>query len=382
MANVVLNKIEEYNLATIEQSLKRSMESLRFTIKPRSRVMIKACLPSNTSPDEAKTSNPVVVQALVNVLLEHGCRCVIVDSPFKKFSKENLQQVYLNTGMLEVENLTKCELSYNLKTCVVPCPNGIRAKSHILLDEINNVDYIINLSKIRIHKTLGYLGATSNLFGFVPGEIKTRILNSVSTIADFDNYLLDLYNTIKDKLVLNIADAIVALEEGETPRMLSCLAVSENIFSLDAAMLSILGITSENSIINIARENNLIDINRPFRILGEDIVKFKLDNFKIKECPLSTIINPLKKQKSFIFANQKRVAVTSTCKGCSICSKICPTQAIEMKLDKNNELYAQIDYSKCIFCLKCYTACPYREIKIVEPAGYKRLQAEIEKQNN
>ena len=52
-----------------------------------------------------------------------------------------------------------------------------------------------------------------------------------------------------------------------------------------------------------------------------------------------------------------------------------------MKYDKNGELYTTVDYSKCIFCYKCVTACPYKVADIVQPIGNKKLNKEIEKYN-
>ena len=88
------------------------------------------------------------------------------------------------------------------------------------------------------------------------------------------------------------------------------------------------------------------------------------------------------KQKRYFNLYQQRVAINKNhCKGCTICSKICPTGAIMMRYDKENELYAQIDYSKCIYCFKCFTACPYRVVEIKKPINYKILEKQINKYN-
>jgi Fe-S-cluster-containing dehydrogenase component len=52
-----------------------------------------------------------------------------------------------------------------------------------------------------------------------------------------------------------------------------------------------------------------------------------------------------------------------------------------MKYDKNGELYAEIDYNKCIFCNKCITACPYSVAKLKIPSAYLELEREINKFN-
>lgn len=46
------------------------------------------------------------------------------------------------------------------------------------------------------------------------------------------------------------------------------------------------------------------------------------------------------------------------CCGCSACAQVCPTNAIQMKLDMEGFLYPVIDSSKCINCSKCNKVCP------------------------
>ena len=49
------------------------------------------------------------------------------------------------------------------------------------------------------------------------------------------------------------------------------------------------------------------------------------------------------------------------CKGCSLCVKNCPQQAIFLK---NN--VAVIDYTKCNGCGTCVTKCPKKAIQWIE----------------
>ena len=156
------------------------------------------------SPDTAETTHPSVVRAMVNILAEKGVKCIVADSPYKKYTLSNLEQVYLNTGMLEVANLTPCELNKNLKICKIDTPKGVMAKSLTILDVVNEVDAIINIGKVKIDENLGYFGACANMFGLIPGEKKTQILTRLNTIEDFNNYNLDIMKTIEDKIILNI----------------------------------------------------------------------------------------------------------------------------------------------------------------------------------
>lgn len=386
MNNLVsLSYLDSYNVGNIEECLRASMEELKLfgKLRPKMKVLIKPSLPVSESQDKAKTTNPAIVRAIVNILSKMGVTCVVADSPYKKYSRTNLDQVYLNTGMLEVANLTTCELNRNLKTFKMDIPNGIKAKHLTLLDVVNDVDAIINVGKININENLGYMGACSNLFGLIPGELKTIVLNRLSTLKDYNHYLLDMYDALKNKIAFNILDGIVALEHGDVQRMLYCLGVSENMFSLDASILDILNIKHENTILKQADEREFINIDKPYKLVGEDIEKFKVQDFVLNEVGQDTKINPSDKAKAQYFkSNQQRVKIVpNKCKGCSVCMKACPTGAIMMKYDKNGELYASIDYSKCIFCYKCHATCPYKVVEIETPQKYKALKKDFDKYN-
>ena len=47
-----------------------------------------------------------------------------------------------------------------------------------------------------------------------------------------------------------------------------------------------------------------------------------------------------------------------TCTGCHACYNICPTNAIEMKLDKWGLLVSSVNVSTCVYCGKCADVCP------------------------
>lgn len=381
---VSLNYVEEYNINTIETVVKNAISSLGTNkLRAKMKVMLKVCVPYAFAPDQAKTTHPAVVSAVANVLSAMGIEVVVAESPYGAYSLEELDKVYVNSGMLEVENTSKCTLNHNLKTFDLEIANGVATKSCKLLDVVNDVDAIINVAKLKIDEQFGYFGATANLFGLLPGELKTVVVNRLKTLKDFNNYAIDLAEALKNKVVLNIVDGIVALEANNMQHMMYCLALSESCYKLDACILNILNIDLKNTIIKQAADRGLINIERPYKVLGEQKEKFKDDDFNLKEFNEETILNPIGfKQKRYFNTYQKRVNIKQkNCKGCKICSQICPTNAIMMRYDKNNELYAKIDYDKCIFCFKCFESCPYRVVEVITPLKYKILEKQITKFN-
>ena len=378
---VFLDYLNDYNINGLRDAVENSFRELNIKdlIKPNMKILIKACLPEAISKDNAETTHPAVVRALVDVLSKMGAKSIIADSPEGGFNEEQLSSVYLNTGMLEMANLTTCELNNNLRTTNIEVPNGVKTKRVTVLDVINEVDAIINVGKLKFDDNLGYIGASANLLGLIPGDMKSVVRNRLTTLGDYNDYIIDIYETLKDKVVLNVIDAIVSLEANNTQRMLNCLAMSPNAYALDATMFDILNIKYENTILKQAKNREIIDFNKPYKVIGEKIERFKLTDFSILDFDNTT---EMKHSKNYFKTHQQRPTIgEKKCKGCKICSKICPTNAIIMKYDKRGELYAEIDYKKCIFCNKCITACPYNVVKQKTPIGYKLIMKEIEKFN-
>lgn len=382
MNNLVsLNYLDDYNIEELRAVVDNVLSSLdvRNNFQSKMKVLIKVCLPDEVSKDSGESTHPAVVRAVVDILSNSGVECIVAECPNKKFSHKHLDDVYMSTGMLEMANLTKCVLNRDLSTSRTKHDEGVMTKTLTLLDVVNKVDAIINIGKLKIDETLGYMGACSNLFGLVPANLQTLMLSQCENLGDFNNYVIDIYETIKSKVKLNILDAVVALEAGKTQRMLNCLAVSENMFSLDAAMLDILNVKYEHTILKQARERELFDFDKSYKIVDEKIEKFKVADFVLTDFDCRKII---KSSKAYFRTHQQRQYINKNkCKGCKICSKICPTNAIVMKYDNNSELYAQIDYSKCIYCKKCVTACPYSVVEEITPKGFKAIEKRLQKYN-
>jgi len=192
-----------------------------------------------------------------------------------------------------------------------------------------------------------------------------------------------LYLALQDKLVLNIIDAVVAMEAENTPRLLSCIGMGENSFALDSAMIDILNINHDKTILKTAKNRNLFNFEKPYKLINEKLENFKLEDFALIDFDENLTIHKSETERKRKFKSmQQRVVISEKkCKGCGICTKICPTKALTMKYDKNGELYTVVDYSKCIFCFKCVTACPYNVVEVIQPNGYKKLHKELNKYN-
>jgi len=56
--------------------------------------------------------------------------------------------------------------------------------------------------------------------------------------------------------------------------------------------------------------------------------------------------------------------LSKSCTGCGLCIKVCPTDAIKIIKDENNNVISyKINLGKCIFCGQCTYYCPQGAIK-------------------
>lgn len=379
---VNLCKQEDYSIPKLEEFVADSISKLGVKgIKEGITVLIKANLPDDCRVNDANSTHPNLVAAVANVLSNMGAKCIVADSPYGNFNETTMDKVYFSTGMLEVANTTKCVLNEDLSTISMPIPNGVRTRSLLMLGLVEKVDAIVNVGKLKIDAQLGYCGALTNLFGLLPGNSKKLILNRQNSLKDFYNLVIDLHEAIAPKIVLNIVDGVVALAAGGTPNLMSVLGASVNAYALDAQMLNILGIEINNSIIKPAIERGLVQENNLFRTMGEN-ENFSNADFELPELALENTLKDGISNHAYFNLTQQRVCIPcKKCKGCGVCSEACPANAINMRFDKNGELFAEVDYKKCIYCNMCFIKCPYKVIRMRTPAGYKQLIKKLEKYN-
>ena len=375
MYDVNIVKCENYE----EENVKQALSSLiNLTggldwVKPNMNIVIKANLVTFMKPEQAATTHPSLLCELVKMLVEKGANVVVGDSPGGLYTPAFVNKVYSST---EVEKITKFggKLNQNFDKKSVTFPEGKVLKDFEYTSYLSDADAIINFCKLKSHGMMGMSAATKNLFGTIPGTLKSEYHFRFPNHADFADMLIDLNEYFKPKLC--IVDAIVGMEGNGptkgTPRHIGALLASTNPYKLDLACARIMGLEKENvTTLEAAYKRNLIPDSYKKLSCNQDI-----DAFVIKD------YNNILVHSGILFDDKpelvKKVITKclkstpkldkSMCIGCKKCYEICPAKAIEFK---NNRPH--IDRKKCISCFCCQEFCPVGAMKVKRPLVAKIL---------
>ncbi len=361
----------EYGIAEAKEALIKVLEpigSLDF-VRSGMRVVIKANLVSAMKPEEAATTHPTLICALVELLVERGATVVVGDSPGGLYNASFVGRVYNASGMRAVTEHGG-ELNQDFSERDTEYPEGKVLHSFRYTGYLDNADLIINFCKLKSHGMMGMSCAAKNMFGTVPGVIKPEYHFRFPKYEDFADMLLDLDEYFHP--VLSIADAVVGMEgngpTAGTPRKIGCLIASHSPHTLDMVASRLIGL-DESSVptLDAAKRRGLLpDTLDEITIYG-NIVDFILSDFchVVERHSLqfagdgkSLIKRMFGGIVGRVFRTKPRL-VRKMCVGCGICRDICPASAIVIKNKK-----AKINRKSCIRCFCCQEFCPKSAMKV------------------
>lgn len=336
-------------------------------------IAIKANLVTFAHPDEAVTTHPSLICALIGLLRERGAHVVVGDSPGGLYTAAFLEKVYRVCGLEAVEE-AGAELNRDFSTAHTTYADAAVAKDFTYTAYLDRADAIIDFCKLKTHGMMGMSAAAKNMFGVIPGTMKPEYHFRYPDPADFARMIVDLDEYFKPRLC--IVDAVVGMEGNGptkgTPRHIGCIAAAENPHKLDLLCAHLIGLSpSEIPTLLAAAERGLVPTDVSELDLYGDPSAFVVDDYNNISVKKSLLFD----SRSKLFGKIARRALEATprlypkeCKGCEKCKQICPAQAIKM-VDKK----PVIDRSRCIKCFCCQEFCPFGAMKVHRPLPAKIL---------
>nr|WP_297708416.1 DUF362 domain-containing protein [uncultured Butyrivibrio sp.] len=388
---VSLEKCDSYDHEGVLSALKKTLENiggLDFVTKGM-KIGIKANLVSGMDPQKSATTHPALLRALCEVLLERGASVVIGDSPGGIYTAHYVGGVYKACGLTEMVN----ELNKNGgKSAETVCLNddfsvknaefrdAVSIKTFIYTGWLDNVDAIINVSKLKTHAMMGMSCAVKNMFGTIPGTTKPEYHMRFPDEKAFANLMVDLNEFFKPALY--IVDAIDGMEgNGPTAgekRHIGAILSSRKPYALDMVCAGLIGMKLEDvTTLVVAKERGLGPASLDeCEVLGDKSV----GELRVADFKRATIHQSITFEGGGIMRKLESVAVklalstkpkvkAAQCIGCKKCYETCPAKAITMvtsrgKTAGKNNLVPQINRSKCIKCFCCQEFCPKGAMKV------------------
>ncbi len=339
-------------------------------ISPGMRVAIKANLVSAMKPDEAGTTHPTLICALVDILKEYGADVLIGDSPGGLYNSVFVGRVYNATGMHEAE-AHGAALNKNFSQSEAHFPEGRVLKEFTYTSYLDDCDVIINFAKLKSHGMMGMSACAKNMFGTIPGIIKPEYHYRFPNYDDFADMIVDLDEYFKP--VISIADAVVGMEgngpTAGTPRHMGCIIASHSPHNADMICAKIIGFTKEELPMLMAahRRGLVYDRAEDVPTLGDPDALIVSDFERVVERRSMEFSGNGKNKLKVLFAKiasrllrTKPVLKADMCVGCGVCANICPAKAIVI----NKKKKAVINRKTCIRCFCCQEFCPKSAMKV------------------
>ena len=341
------------NVVRAVDALIASLGGWAAFVKPGDRVLVKVNMLSDHAPEDAVTTHPEVLRAVLRGLLAAGAKPKVGDSPA---SAVGVPRIWQKTGVQAV-----CEAE---GVPLVPFEgdgareverDGIR---FTLSPAMNDVDKVVNLPKVKTHALMTFTCGVKNLYGFIPGYQKAVLHKRYPRPHAFAKVLRAIEAEVKP--VLTLADGVVGMEgEGPsagTPKPLGFLAASPDPYRLDCALAELLGmpLRSVPYLAHLAKDPMYA------QALPAEAEAFRPVSFKIPSTARTRLIPtwlvhriaPLVWVRPFIDA--------AKCIRCGRCVASCPVKTLAM--GRPTPFLSKP--SACIGCCCCHEMCPEKAIEM------------------
>ncbi|NQT93869.1 MAG: DUF362 domain-containing protein [Lentisphaerae bacterium] len=327
-------------------------------VAPGNKVFIKPNLLTDRTPEEAVTTHPELVRALIQLVRKAGGEPVVGDSPANVVKIERVWDRTGFRGMCREEDVPLINLEK--EGSVEFSEDGI---TFSIAKPVMEADVIINVPKVKTHVLTVLTAGVKNMYGTIPGLQKSILHKLHARPVDFGKLLADVYNKVTP--ALTVADAITGME-GDGPSNgksihLGFLAASADAVSLDLTLCRILGIAYRSvPYLRLLSNGGGVENNR-IEVVGEALENVTPATFQVPSTIIAHLIpQPLVRLiEPYLWI---RPAVTDACVFCGRCVKACPVDALSQETGEKPVL----DPGLCISCCCCHEVCPENAIEMTQ----------------
>jgi uncharacterized protein (DUF362 family)/Pyruvate/2-oxoacid:ferredoxin oxidoreductase delta subunit len=316
------------------------------------KVLVKPNIIGPFRQQQAATTHPELVRTVVNWLCRAGAEVIVGDNC--GVGGYGLNQLSAKrSGIIEASAGTYRNLAKSVRAVRV---DSKFFKKLVISQAVLDVDFIVNLPKLKTHALTLFTLGVKNMFGILAGTSKSRVHSTASDLEDFGEALADIYQIRPPDLT--IIDGVVGMD-GNGPshgriRDIGYLIASHNAPSCDVVIAELAGVEAERvHHLRCTAERGLGPRKFAEVEIGgtcEPILRFRLPSTLVQTRFVGFAINRYL-YRSII--NSRLVLSEEKCNTCRNCAEACPRSAMRWDGDR-----PQIDQEKCIRCLCCFELCP------------------------
>lgn len=359
MVKLSVSQCSSYQKQDVQGAVYNCLDNLggiSSFIKSKNTVLIKPNILLAKKPEEAITTHPAVLEAIITAVQEAGAVPIIGDSPGGMVG--NIGKHWEITGIQEVCNRLDVEI-INFEASGV-YERKINGNTYHIAKPVLDADLVINVPKIKTHGLTTFTCAVKNMYGSIPGLTKVNYHKQAPKPSDFSNLVVDIFAITKPHL--HIVDGVVGMD-GAGPS-------SGNLKELGLILASTDGIALDSYICHILGKNSLKVLTNKIayeRRLGEaeinkiDVIGYKPHVRTDFKWPSGVVSSDT--LRGFIFGGLMRfywsrpAINVDLCTNCRTCVKSCPMEALIPGVN-----IPEFNYPECINCLCCIELCPEKAV--------------------
>lgn len=236
-------------------------------LKDWDRVLIKVNFITTKTWDTGATTDPVVVEAIIQKLQELSKEVIVVESDA---SMTNATKAFKATGMDEMCERNGVEwinLRHDKDRVKLPVP-GWSALKKITVPRIVTESGIVSAAKMKTHMETGVTLGMKNLFGLLPDKFKGKF-----HVKGMHKVVADIITVINPQLT--VIDGFVAMEGrgpvGGSPVKMETIVAGRDVVAVDATASRLMGIDPhEIGHIMMAHERGLGEVDS-VEVVGESL---------------------------------------------------------------------------------------------------------------
>jgi len=342
---------------TVGQAIKRAFEVFPFDLRGK-KVLIKPNVLRASKPEEAITTHPAVMRAVVEIVEAMAPASIVVGDNPGLFSYGANEDSFKKTGLMEASkgyyrNIGNDSVRVDFNPEFMP----MVSVSRIVLES----DFIISLPRFKTHGLTVVSGGIKNSYGILPGAQKARLHKAAGTPERFNDIVAEVFRLrVPDFFVV---DGLVAME-GNGPaspdlRQIDLILAADNAVALDAVIATMMGCDPGRlRFLRKAKELGLGDYDfAKTEIIGDLSV---IPNFKLPPLGGEAMQGDRVMEGFFHSRAVLRPRVDpALCSSCGTCVSQCPVSAIIM-----TDKLPQVEVNSCITCFCCQEICPVKAITL------------------